>query len=72
MATPLAILIGSAIIATAIIFTFRWEIALGSGHPPVVRLDRWTGTVTACNADPDMTRKASQNYTALDMDCVAP
>jgi hypothetical protein len=69
MGIPLAILIGSAVIAGAVLFTFRWEVALGGGQPPVVRLDRWTGAVTACNIDPSARQYAKSGDPIL-MNCV--
>lgn len=72
MTNPVAILIGAALIAVAILYVFRWEIAAGPPTVPVVRLDHWTGKVTVCNASQDAAREASQNHTALDMDCVTP
>ena len=45
MNTPLAIIIGAALIAAAILIVFRWEVAM----PGVIRLDRWTGSVVHCN-----------------------
>jgi hypothetical protein len=44
MSTPLAIVIGAALIAVAILLVFRWEVAM----PGVIRLDRWTGSVVHC------------------------
>jgi len=44
MNNALAIVIGAAIIAAAILFVFRWEYAMG------MLLDRWTGTVIQCTA----------------------
>lgn len=72
MGTPVAVVVGSAIVAVAILFAFRWEVAMGSGTPPVIRLDRWTGKVAICNVDPDALAKAGRNHTAVEMDCVAP
>lgn len=72
MGAPIAILIGAVAIAGAILFAFRWEVALGSGHPPVVRLDRWTGTVTVCNINPQAANDAYERHTAVNMDCTAP
>jgi hypothetical protein len=45
--TTASILGGAALIAIALLFTFRWEIT--SPHAGMVyRLDRWTGRVTPC------------------------
>jgi hypothetical protein len=46
MSTPLAIVIGAALIAGAILIVFRWEVAM----PGLIRLDRWTGSVVHCTA----------------------
>lgn len=43
-----AILIGSAFVAAAIVFVFRWEISSG-GQLTAYRLDRWTGAVVPCH-----------------------
>lgn len=46
MGNPAAIIVGSLIIAAAILFSLRWEaFAVNNG---VLRLDRWTGTVVGC------------------------
>lgn len=47
MTTPWAILAGALLIASAILFSHRWEIGVAAGQ--VYRLDRWTGTVVSCN-----------------------
>jgi hypothetical protein len=67
-----AILVAAAIVASSIVFTFRWEVALGPQQPPVVRLDRWTGTVTVCNIMPDAADTAARNHAAVSLDCVVP
>jgi hypothetical protein len=72
MANSLAIIIGSALIAAAILFVFHWGVAISSGEPPVVRLNRWSGTVTACNVARDASIQAAHDHTALDLDCTAP
>ena len=41
-----SILGAAAIIAAAILFSMRWEIATGSSA--AFRLDRWTGAVDVC------------------------
>jgi hypothetical protein len=41
------ILVGAALIAGAIIFVGRWQIATGPGITSF-RLDRWTGSVDSC------------------------
>lgn len=60
----------AAIIGAAILFVFRWEVAIGSGQ--VVRLDRWTGTVIACNVAPEAARAASEDNAVVELDCSAP
>jgi hypothetical protein len=72
MSISLAILIAAVIVASSIFFTFRWEVALGPQQPPVVRLDRWTGTVTVCNILPDAADAAARNHAAVSLDCIAP
>jgi len=72
MTTPVAIVVGAALLAAAVLFVFRWEIAAGPSTVPVVRLDRWTGSVTVCNASVDAAKEASESHTALEMSCVAP
>jgi len=72
MTSPVAILAGAALIAAAMLFVFRWEIAAGPTTVPVVRLDRWTGGVTICNASIDAAKEASEGHTALEMSCTAP
>jgi hypothetical protein len=53
MKQPLAIIAAGALIAGAILFIFRWEMAAFGGQ--TYRLDRWTGEIFACNA-PNQTR----------------
>jgi hypothetical protein len=72
MSISLAILIAAVIVASSIFFTFRWEVALGPQQPPVVRLDRWTGTVTVCNILPAAADAAARNHAAVSLDCIAP
>jgi hypothetical protein len=43
----LAILGGAVIIAAAILFVFRWEMA-PFGQVAALRLDRWTGKILVC------------------------
>jgi hypothetical protein len=43
--TPIAIIIAAVILALTAAFMFRWELQSG-----VVRLDRWTGTVSVCSS----------------------
>lgn len=48
-ATPTAILVGSVLIAMALLFGGRYQ-TIDSGFPPIVwRLDRFTGEVAACD-----------------------
>jgi hypothetical protein len=46
MNIPVAIIIGSVIIAAAILIIFRWQYTADG-----MLLDRWTGTVTVCVPD---------------------
>lgn len=48
MGNSIAILVGSALIAAAILLVFRWDMAAFGGE--AYRLDRWTGHVVACSA----------------------
>lgn len=45
MGTPGAIVLAGVLIAAAILFVFRWQVA---GPAPLL-LDRWTGKVVACD-----------------------
>jgi len=46
---PISILLGAVIIAAAIAFSFRGEVAVVGGEPPLsYRLDRWTGAIALC------------------------
>jgi hypothetical protein len=49
MGRNIAIVAAAAIISAAMLFTFRWEVAVDGGT--AVRLDRWTG---GCNAPNQM------------------
>jgi hypothetical protein len=63
----LTILIGAALIAGAIAFTFRWEVT--GARDGLVRLDRWTGQVTACQATPEARVEAAAYGKALRLEC---
>lgn len=43
-----AILGGAVLLSGAILIVFRWELASSSHPTTTYRLDRWTGTVAAC------------------------
>jgi hypothetical protein len=60
MGSSRAIIIGAALIAAAILFVFRWEIITGGGYSPL-RLDRWTGKVTACRQAADFDTNHQEN-----------
>jgi len=47
MNIAIAIGVAGLLIAAAIAFTFRWELAAGPGLS-ASRLDRWTGRVVFC------------------------
>jgi hypothetical protein len=57
-AIALCLPLTECIVAGSIPFAFRWEVAIGSGHPHVVRLGRWTGIVTARNINPNEMERA--------------
>jgi hypothetical protein len=46
MRGSIAILMSGAIVATAVLFVFRWEVTAAGGV--AYRLDRWTGQITSC------------------------
>ena len=48
MKGSIAILMSGAIVATAVVFVFRWEVTAAGGV--AYRLDRWTGQITSCAA----------------------
>lgn len=56
MGNPVAILVGSALIAAAILVVFHWEFTIAAGGVGgIYRLDRWTGHIIQCgNALPGM------------------
>jgi hypothetical protein len=59
--TPLAVIIGAALIAASVVVTEHWQIISGGYQgisPLVFRLDRWTGTIKVCSPDPDTMRKS--------------
>lgn len=49
MKGSIAILMSGAIVATAVVFVFRWEVTAAGGV--AYRLDRWTGQITSCAAN---------------------
>jgi hypothetical protein len=58
-----SIVLGAAIIALAILFVGRWQIA---GAPnAALRIDRWTGKVVACVQSPDW-----EGAGGIQLDCV--
>ena len=50
MKTSVSILIGSILIAAAVLFVFRWDVVAGQSNYRIIRLDRWTGTITQCES----------------------
>lgn len=62
-----AIVLGAAIIAAAILFTFRWEIA-GTAQMPLL-LDRWNGYVNVCNAKSGEASRAQREETGAALVC---
>ena len=48
MGTPVAIIIGGALIGAAILFVNHWQIVTGSTP---MRVNKWTGEITVCQAD---------------------
>jgi len=48
MKGSIAILMSGAIVATAVLFVFRWEVTAAGAV--AYRLDRWTGQITSCAA----------------------
>jgi hypothetical protein len=71
MGVPLAIILGSVIIAAAILFTFRWEdagVRSADGNPAALRLDHWTGKVAICDLDVQRSLIAKAAY----LRCRAP
>ena len=47
MTTPIAIIIASILLTTAMLIVGHWEIVPSAGAS-VYRLNRWTGSITAC------------------------
>ena len=47
MRFTVAVVIAGALIAAAILISFRWQLSAATGV--VYRLDRWTGNVTVCD-----------------------
>jgi hypothetical protein len=47
LTTPMAILIGAALVAAAILVVGHWELVMRP-EGAVFRLNRWTGEVRAC------------------------
>jgi hypothetical protein len=73
MGNPTAIIVGSALIAGAILLTNHWQLLStnsGSLEAGVVRLDRWTGTVTVCGVD-RFAAIAAKTTVGTDLDCKA-
>jgi hypothetical protein len=58
-----AVLVGALIVAGAIVFVGRWQIA-GGADPQrfeIYRLDRWSGHVEYCGLDPRMDPRTAKS-----------
>jgi hypothetical protein len=53
MGTPIAIIVGAALVAAAICITGHWQMQTTNegGISMVMRLNRWTGTIEICLLD---------------------
>jgi hypothetical protein len=58
--TPIAIVIGSIIIAASILFVGRWEISTPLSGP--VLLDKWSGKVLTCTTITDETQRRLEGH----------
>jgi hypothetical protein len=45
--TSISVIIAGALVAVAVLITGHWQI--GTAPTQVYRVNRWTGSVTACN-----------------------
>jgi len=63
------LLVGAALIAGSIAITNRWQIAVAPAQ--IYRLDRWSGTVTACNAAPGGNGNMALFQPGADVPCKA-
>ena len=70
MSNPIAIVIGSALIAGAILVTGHWQIT--SAPNTVFRLNRWSGEVVSCNLTPAQFDKGNWilGLGGVDLPCV--
>lgn len=68
MKTGPAIIIAGALIAAAILFAFRWDMAAFGGQ--AWRLDRWTGKIVGCNATNNRRLAADQLGVGLAYRCL--
>lgn len=55
-----SILGGAAIIAAAILYVFRWEVAMSPDK--IVLLDRWTGHAVQCTRKLDLASMLQKEY----------
>jgi len=58
----LAVIAGAALIAGTLALTFRWEAWGGIGGV-VFKMDRWTGTITACQVPSDTALRRADGET---------
>jgi hypothetical protein len=70
MGNSIAILVGSAIVAAAVVAPSRWEMAADGGQ--IYRLDRWTGAVVACNASNQQRLAGFELRAGVEFNCVPP
>jgi len=64
------LLAGAALIAASIILTNHWQIGVASAQ--IYRLDRWSGSVTACNVPPGGNGNMALFSPGADIPCKAP
>jgi hypothetical protein len=68
MGPPLAIVVGAAMIATAILVTNHWQVVYTQESLMALRLNRWTGLVEVCMYDPD-TQRDPKSLAGVELIC---
>jgi hypothetical protein len=71
MERAIAIVLAGLMISASILLTHHWMIvAPQAGSRGIVRLDRWTGTITVCAAS-EISAKGN-DMTGVELDCSPP
>ena len=71
MGTRIAIIVGAALIAAAILLTNHWQMQPAGGGTDALRLNRWTGTIDLCMLDPKSIKEGASSLAGVQLACEA-